>query len=70
MDQHLLYQSCEFNFTMSFGLYDNVSHNTDNLSTSSTSKWTEVNPTLKSATPSVIRKGLCMLRDKGNKKGI
>ena len=40
--------------------------NEDNLSVQRQLKIGEVKPTLKCATPSVIRKGLCMVRDKGN----
>ena len=40
--------------------------NLDNVSIPSKSKRIEGKPALKCATPSVITKGLCMLRDKGN----
>ena len=55
---------------MSYSVKDETSQDGDNMSNSSKSKWTEVKPTLKCATPSVIRRGLCMLRDKGNYTGI
>ena len=40
--------------------------NEDDLSVQRQLKPGEGKPTLKCATPSVIRKGLCMVRDKGN----
>ena len=40
--------------------------NEDDLSVQRQLKLGEGKPTLKCATPSVIRKGLCMVRDKGN----
>ena len=40
--------------------------NEDNLSVQRQLKLGEGKPPLKCATPSVIRKGLCMVRDKGN----
>ena len=51
---------------MSFDKQDFEYDNTDNISIPSKSKRAEGKPALKCATPSVIRKGLCMLRDKGN----
>ena len=41
------------------------SQNQDNVSTKK-QRWSEDKPVLKSSTPSVIRKGLCMVRDQGN----
>ena len=51
---------------MSFDKQDFEYDNTDNISIPSKLKRAEGKPALKCATPSVIRKGLCMLRDKGN----
>ena len=51
---------------MSFDKQDFEYDNTYNASIPSISKRAEGKPALKCATPSVIRKGLCMLRDKGN----
>ena len=42
--------------------------NEDDLSVQRQLKLGEGKPTLKCATPSVIRKGLCMVRDKGNQQ--
>ena len=42
--------------------------NEDNLSVQRQLKLGEGKTTLKCATPSVIRKGLCMVRDKGNQQ--
>ena len=51
---------------MNFDDEDYESQNKDNLSVQKQLKLGEGKPTLKCATPSVIRKGLCMVRDKGN----
>ena len=53
---------------MNFNEEDYESQNEDNLSVQRQLKIGEVKPTLKCATPSVIRKGLCMVRDKGNQQ--
>ena len=41
------------------------SQNQDNVSMKQ-ERWSEDKPVLKCSTPSVIRKGLCMVRDQGN----
>ena len=51
---------------MSFKEEDYESKNKDNISLSNQVKLCEGKQTLKCATPSVIRKGLCMVRNKGN----
>ena len=51
--------------TMSSDDRSNDSQNWDNLS-SNKQRWSEDKTVLKCSTPSVIRKGLCMVRDKGN----
>ena len=53
---------------MNFNEEDYESQNEDNLSVQKQLKLGEGKPTLKCATPSVIRKGLCMVRDKGNQQ--
>ena len=51
---------------MSFNEEDNESKDKDNISLSNQVRPCEGKQTLKCATPSVIRKGLCMVRNKGN----
>ena len=53
---------------MNFNEEEYDSQNEDNLSVQKQLKLGEGKPTLKCATPSVIRKGLCMVRDKGNQQ--
>ena len=51
---------------MSFEENNDDCRNTDQRSISSKVKCMEDKQILKCATPSVIRKGLCMVREKGN----
>ena len=53
---------------MNFNEEEYDSQNEDNLSVQKQLKLGEGKPTLKCATPSVIRKALCMVRDKGNQQ--